>query len=96
MPLECQRTLFPADPEIEAKARRYASQIRQERLSRGQERLADDEAVAQEATRYEHVDVNSLTKQSDLLCSNCLLKRLVMPYRPFLPPAPVLAKRLIQ
>ena len=55
-----QKTLFPGDPEIEAKARHYASQIRQERLSRGQERLADDEDVAQETTRYEHVDVNSL------------------------------------
>ena len=34
-----QKTLFPGDPEIEAKARHYASQIRQERLSRGQENV---------------------------------------------------------
>ena len=50
-----QKTLFPGDPEIEAKARHYASQIRQERLGRVQECLA-----AEEAAQYERVDVNSL------------------------------------
>lgn len=55
-----QKPLFPVDPEIEAKARHYASQIRQERLSRGQECLAADEVGVQEAAHYEPVDVNSL------------------------------------
>lgn len=55
-----QKPFFPVDPEIEAKARHYANQIRQERLSRGQECLAADEAGVQEATHHEHVDVNSL------------------------------------
>ena len=50
-----QKTLFPGDPEIEAKARHYASQIRQERLGSVQECLA-----AEEAAQYERVDVNSL------------------------------------
>ena len=57
-----QKPLFPVDPEIEAKARHYASQIRQERLSRGQECLAADEACVQEAAHYEPVDVNSLMR----------------------------------
>ncbi len=50
-----QKRLFPEDPEIEAKARHYASQIRQERLGRAQECLA-----AEEAAQYERVDLNSL------------------------------------
>ena len=40
-----QKTLFPQDPEIEAKARHYASQIRQERLDRAQERIAGGESA---------------------------------------------------
>ena len=42
--LSNQKTLFPGDPEIEAKARHYASQIRRERLGRAQESLAAEEA----------------------------------------------------
>ncbi len=55
-----QKTFIPADQEIEAKARHYASQIRHERLSRGQESLAVEEASVKEATHYECVDVHSL------------------------------------
>jgi hypothetical protein len=33
-----QRSLLPQDPEVEAKARHYAGQIRQERLARAQRR----------------------------------------------------------
>jgi hypothetical protein len=55
-----QKTLFPQDPEIEAKARHYASQIRQGRLGRAQECLAAEEASVKEAAKYEHVDINSL------------------------------------
>lgn len=50
-----QKRLFPDDPEIEAKARHYASQLRQERLGRAQECLA-----AEEAAQYVRVDLNSL------------------------------------
>ncbi|MGQ3684569.1 MAG: IS1634 family transposase [Candidatus Loosdrechtia sp.] len=50
-----QKTLFPLDPEIEAKARHYARQIRQERLGRGQECL-----TAEETAHYEQVDISSL------------------------------------
>ncbi|MBE7548663.1 MAG: hypothetical protein HS127_16530 [Planctomycetia bacterium] len=39
------KTLFPQDPEIEAKARHYASQIRQERLDRAQERITGGESA---------------------------------------------------
>ena len=55
-----QKILFSGDPEIEAKARHYASQIRQERLGRAQECLAAEEASVKEAAQYESVDVNSL------------------------------------
>ncbi len=55
-----QKTLFPKDPEIEAKARHYAGQIRQERLGRAQECIASEEASVKEAAQYERVDVNSL------------------------------------
>ena len=55
-----QKTLFPKDPEIEAKARHYASQIRQERLGRVQECIASGESAGEEAAHYEQVDVNSL------------------------------------
>src|SRR3972149_6231604 len=55
-----QKTLFPQDPEIEAKARHYASQIRQERLDRVQERIAGGESAGEESAQYEHVDINSL------------------------------------
>ncbi|MBE7545619.1 MAG: hypothetical protein HS127_00415 [Planctomycetia bacterium] len=37
--------MFPQDPEIEAKARHYASQIRQERLDRAQERITGGESA---------------------------------------------------
>lgn len=55
-----QKSLFPQDPEIEAKARHYASQIRQERLSGAQEGIANDEAAVKEDAHIEHVDINSL------------------------------------
>ena len=55
-----QKALFPVEPEIEAKARHYARQIRQERLCRVQECLAAEEASVKEAAQYECVDVNSL------------------------------------
>ena len=55
-----QKALITEDPEIEAKARHYASQIRQERLCRVQECLAAEEASVKEAAQYECVDVNSL------------------------------------
>ncbi|MBE7445010.1 MAG: hypothetical protein HS132_07090 [Planctomycetia bacterium] len=41
-----QKTLFPQDPEIEAKARHYADQIRRQRLSRTQAGIASGEAAA--------------------------------------------------
>ena len=52
-----RKSLFPQDPEIEAKARHYASQIRQERLARAQEGVGNK---ASEDARYETVDMNSL------------------------------------
>lgn len=55
-----QKTLFPQDPEIEAKARHYASQIRQERLDRAQERITGGESAGEEPAQYEHVNINSL------------------------------------
>jgi len=55
-----QKALITEDPEIEAKARHYASQIRQERLGRAQECIANDEAPVKEDAQYEHVDINSL------------------------------------
>ncbi|HHT9130541.1 MAG TPA: IS1634 family transposase [Candidatus Brocadiaceae bacterium] len=59
-----QRNLFSQDPEIEAKAKHYARQIRQERLARAEEGIADDEAVSKEESRYELVDINS-TRTND-------------------------------
>lgn len=55
-----QRSLLPQDPEIEAKAKHYASQIRQERLARIQESVDNREAAANEDAQYEQVDINSL------------------------------------
>ncbi len=56
-----QRRLLPQDPEVEAKARHYANQIRQERLARAQEDVVDRKDVAvKENTQYEQVDINSL------------------------------------
>ena len=55
-----QKSLFPKDPEIEAKARHYASQVRQERLGRAQECIVNDEAAVKEDAQYEQVDINSL------------------------------------
>jgi len=55
-----QRCLFPLDPEIEAKARHYASQIRQERLARTQGGVNGNEAAVKEDAQYEQVDINSL------------------------------------
>jgi hypothetical protein len=55
-----QRSLLPRDPEIEAKARHYACQIRQERLTRAQESIDSKEAAAKEDAQYEQVDINSL------------------------------------
>lgn len=56
-----QRSLLPQDPEVEAKARHYANQIRRERLARAQEGVVDrkDDAVKEDA-QYEYVDINSL------------------------------------
>ena len=50
-----QRSLFPQDAEIEAKARHYASRIRQERLAISQESVDSEEAA-----QYEQVDINTL------------------------------------
>ncbi|GAX61732.1 transposase [Candidatus Scalindua japonica] len=56
-----QRRLLPQDPEVEAKARHYANQIREERLARAQEDVVDRKDVAvKENTQYEQVDINSL------------------------------------
>jgi len=55
-----QRNLLPQDPEIEAKARHYANQIRQERLARAQESVESKESVVKEDVQYEQVDINSL------------------------------------
>ena len=55
-----QRSLLPQDPEIEAKARHYARQIRQERLVRAQESIDSKEAAVKENVQYEQVDINSL------------------------------------
>ncbi|HHT9111526.1 MAG TPA: IS1634 family transposase [Candidatus Brocadiaceae bacterium] len=58
--LNNQKSLFSQDPEIEAKARHYASQIRQERLARAQEGVGNAVSAEKEAARYETVDINSL------------------------------------
>ena len=55
-----QRSLLPQDPEIEAKARHYANQIRQERLARAQESVDSKEAAVREDGQYEQVDISSL------------------------------------
>jgi hypothetical protein len=55
-----QRNLLPQDPEIEANARHYANQIRQERLARAQEGIESKEAAVNEGVQYEQVDINSL------------------------------------
>lgn len=55
-----QSPLFPIDPEIETKARHYASQIRQERLSLTQAYPVVEEVSVKEVAQYESVDVNSL------------------------------------
>jgi len=55
-----QRSLLPQDPEIVAKARHYASQIRQGRLDRAQKSEDNKEAAVKEDTQYEQVDINSL------------------------------------
>jgi len=55
-----QRCLLPQDPEIEAKARHYASQIRQERLARTQESIDNKDITAKEDAQYEQIDINSL------------------------------------
>lgn len=55
-----QKSLFPKNPEIEAIARHYASQIRQERLGRAQECIVNDKAAVKEDAHYEQVDINSL------------------------------------
>ena len=55
-----QRSLLPQDPEIEAKARHYARQIRQARLARVQESIESKEAAVKEDVQYEQVDINSL------------------------------------
>ena len=55
-----QRSLLPQDPEIVAKARHYASQIRQARLARTQKSEDSKEAAVKEDTQYEQVDINSL------------------------------------
>lgn len=55
-----QRCLLPQDPEIEAKARHYASQIKQERLARARQSVDNNEATAKEDAQYEQVDINSL------------------------------------
>ncbi len=54
-----QKSLFPQDPEIEAKARHYASQIRQERLARAQG-AGNTVSAEKEDAHYETVDMNSL------------------------------------
>ena len=55
-----QRNLLPQDPEIEVKARHYASQIRLERLARSKKIEDSKEAAVKEDIQYEQVDVNSL------------------------------------
>jgi len=55
-----QRCLLPQDPETEAKARHYASQIRQERLARTQESIDNKDITAKEDAQYEQIDINSL------------------------------------
>ncbi len=55
-----QRNLLPQDPEIEAKAKHYASQIRQERLARIKESVDNREAATNDDVQYEQVDINSL------------------------------------
>jgi hypothetical protein len=55
-----QRSLLPQDPEVVAKARHYASQIRQERLARAQEGVDSKDTTLKEDTQYEQVDINSL------------------------------------
>ena len=58
--LSNQRNLLPQDPEIEVKARHYASQIRLERLARSKKIEDSKEAAVKEDIQYEQVDVNSL------------------------------------
>ncbi len=56
-----QRCLLPQDPEIVAKAKHYANQIRQERLARAKQCVDSKEAVSKEEdAQYEQVDINSL------------------------------------
>jgi hypothetical protein len=56
-----QLNLFPLDPEIEAKAKHYAHQIRQERLARTEEgRAPCDGEPGKEDAQYERVDIHSL------------------------------------
>lgn len=55
-----QRSLLPQDPEVEAKARHCANQIRQERLARAQEGVDSKDIAVKEDAQYEHVDINSL------------------------------------
>ena len=51
---------FQQHPEIEAKARHYANQIRQERLARTWESADSKEAAVREDVQYEQVDIGSL------------------------------------
>ena len=55
-----QRNFLPQDPEIEVKARHYASQIRLERLARSKKIEDSKETAVKEDIQYEQVDVNSL------------------------------------
>jgi hypothetical protein len=55
-----QRNLLPQDSQIEAKARHYANQIRQERLARAEESVESKEAAIKADVQYEQVDINSL------------------------------------
>ena len=55
-----QQSIFEPDPEIEAKARHYANQIRQGRLARSDKNTEVIKAETKEEVRYEQVNINTL------------------------------------